>query len=64
MHLLMSCSTYEEERLKLFDVVAAHIPSFQDNDLDKQFELLMCFKDIPVVHQLAHVCMNQRQLLL
>lgn len=45
----MSCSTYEGEWLKLFDVVAAHIPSFQENDLDKQFELLI-FKDIPVVH--------------
>ena len=66
-HFLMSCSTYAEERLKLFNIAVAHIPSFQENDFDRQFESLMCCKEIPVVHQLAqfvHVCMKQRQLLL
>jgi len=32
VHFLMSCSTYEEERLKLFDAAAAHISSFQENE--------------------------------
>ena len=34
LHFLMSCSTYEEEGIKLFDVAAAHFTSFQENDLD------------------------------
>ena len=62
MHFLMSCSAYTEERHKLFDIAAAHIPSFQENDPDGQFELLMCCNDIPVVHQLAlfvHVCIKR-----
>ena len=63
MHFLMSCSAYTEERCNLFDIAVAHIPSFQENDPDGQFELLMF---IPVVYQLAlfvHVCIKRRALL-
>jgi len=38
-HFLMFCSTYAEERLKLFDIVADFIPSFKYQDPQIQFEL-------------------------
>jgi len=41
VHSLMFCSTYAEERLKLFDIVADFISSFKYRDPQIQFELLI-----------------------
>ena len=42
-HFLMSCSTYTEEWCKLLYRAAAHIPSFQDNDPDRQNYYVMIY---------------------
>ena len=62
VHFLTSCSAYTEEWRRLFDIAAAHIPSFQENYPDGQFELLMYCNDIPVIHQLTvSACMYEAE---